>query len=227
LGYANYIVPDRLIIGLSYRKEYIRHMATAISVFYQGSIDGRFSYVYGADFNRDGFNGNDLIYIPTNARDTNQIKFISNTVNGVVYSPAAQGQLFENYINQDKYLKAHRGQYAERNGAQIPWRNQVDVKLMQDLFITLGKKRQTFQFSVDILNFGNLLDASWGKVKTINASSILVPQNNTTLTPGGTTVPTFRLATDRGNVITRTFRDNVSTVSTYSIQFGIRYIFNQ
>jgi hypothetical protein len=227
LGYANYIVPDRLIIGLSYRKEYIRHMATAISVFYQGSIDGRFSYVYGADFNRDGFNGNDLIYIPTNARDTNQIKFISNTVNGVVYSPAAQGQLFEDYINQDKYLKAHRGQYAERNGAQIPWRNQVDVKLMQDLFVTLGKRRQTFQFSVDILNFGNLLNASWGKVKTINASSILVPQNQTSLTPGGTTVPTYKLATDRGNIITRTFRDNVSTVSTYSIQFGIRYIFNQ
>ena len=227
LGYANYIVPDRLIIGVSYRKEYIRHMATAISVFYQGSIDGRFSYVYGADFNRDGFNGNDLIYIPTNARDTNQIKFISNTVNGVVYSPAAQGQLFEDYINQDKYLKAHRGQYAERNGAQIPWRNQVDVKLMQDLFVTLGKRRQTFQFSVDILNFGNLLNASWGKVKTINASSILVPQNQTSLTPGGTTVPTYKLATDRGNVITRTFRDNVSTVSTYSIQFGIRYIFSQ
>jgi hypothetical protein len=81
--------------------------------------------------------------------------------------------LFEDYINQDKYLKAHRGQYAERNGAQIPWRNQVDVKLMQDLFIVLGKKRQTFQFTLDIFNFGNLLNSSWGKVKTINASSIL------------------------------------------------------
>ena len=227
LSYAGYVVPDRVIATLSYRKEYIRHLGTTVSLLYQGSIDGRFSYVYGADFNSDAVTGNDLIYIPTNARDTNQIKFVSQTLNGVVYSPAAQGQLFEAYINQDKYLKAHRGQYAERNGAQIPWRNQVDVKLLQDLFINIGKRRQTFQFSLDILNFGNLLNASWGKVKTINASSILVPTNQASLTPGGTTVPTFRLAADRGNIITRTFRDNVSTISTYSMQFGVRYIFNQ
>jgi hypothetical protein len=198
-----------------------------VSLVYQGAIDFRFSYVYGADFNRDGFNGNDLIYIPTNARDTNQIKFVSQTVNGVTYSPTAQGQLFEDYINQDKYLKAHRGQYAERNGGQAPWRNQVDVKILQDLFANFGKRRNTFQFSVDIFNFGNLLNASWGKVKSTNATSILVPTNAPSLVPGGTVVPTFRLATDRGNIITRTFRDNVSTVSTYSIQFGIRYIFNQ
>ena len=227
LSYAQFVVPDRVIATISYRKEYIKHLATSFSLLYQGSIDNRFSYVYGADFNRDGVNGNDLIYIPKDARDTNQIKFVAQTVNGVVYSPAAQGQLFEDYINQDKYLKAHRGQYAERNGAQVPWRNQVDVKILQDLFITLGKKRNIFQFSLDILNFGNLLNSNWGKVKTINAGSILIPQNQNSLIPGGTVVPTFRLATDRGNIITRTFRDNVSTVSTYSMQFGIRYIFNQ
>jgi hypothetical protein len=227
LSYASYVVPDRVVGSFSYRKEYLRHLGTTISLIYQGGIDGRFSYVYGADFNRDGVNGNDLIYIPKDARDPNEIVFVnSSNVNGIIYTAAQQAQLFENYINQDKYLRSHRGQYAERNGAQIPWRNQVDVKIMQDLFTNVTKKRNTIQFSVDIFNFGNLLNPSWGKVKTINASSILVPQNHTTLVPGGTTRPTFRLATDRGNMITRTFRDNVSTASTYSIQFGIRYIFN-
>jgi Carboxypeptidase regulatory-like domain/TonB dependent receptor-like, beta-barrel len=230
LDYASYVVPDRLIAVISFRKEYIKHLATTISALYQGSIDGRFSYVYNGDFNRDGFSGNDLIYIPTNARDTTQIKFIATTVNGVNYSAAQQGQLFEDYINQDKYLKSHRGQYAERNGAQIPWRNQVDVKVMQDLFLNVGRKRNTFQLSIDIFNFGNLLNPSWGKVKSINASSILVTQNatgtGTVFNAGGTVTPTFKLATDRGNIITRTFRDNVSTASTYSIQFGLRYIFN-
>lgn len=227
LSTAQYVVPDRVIATISYRKEYFKHLATTISMLYQGSIDGRFSYVYGGDFNRDGITGNDLIYIPKDARNTQEIQFVNTAaINGIVYTPAQQGQLFEDFINQDKYLRNHRGQYAERNGAQIPWRNQVDVKFMQDIFVTAGKTKNTFQFTLDIFNFGNLLNPSWGKVKTINASSILTPQNQNSLIPGGNVVPTFRLATDRGQIITRSFRDNLSIFSTYSVQFGLRYIFN-
>ncbi|HEV7781628.1 MAG TPA: carboxypeptidase regulatory-like domain-containing protein, partial [Chitinophagaceae bacterium] len=131
LSHSQFVLPDRVIASFSYRKEYFKHFATTISLFYSGSIDGRFSYVYGADFNRDGVNGNDLIYIPKDARNTNEITFVPTAaINGIVYSAAQQAQLFEDYINQDKYLRKHRGQYAERNGAQIPWRNQVDLRIM-------------------------------------------------------------------------------------------------
>jgi len=123
-------------------------------------------------------------------------------------------------------LRAHKGQYAERNGAQAPWRNQVDIKLIQDLFINVGKTKNTIQLTLDIFNFGNMIDPNWGKVKTVNASSVLVPTNPTLLVPGGTVMPTFRLATDRNNPVIDTFRDNVSTASTYYMQMGLRYIFN-
>ena len=222
LGYAGFVQPDRVIATFSYRKEYFKHLATTLSVVYEGGIQGRFSYTYSADLNRDGTNF-DLIYIPRNA---SEIDFVSQTVNGVTYTAQQQSDLFFAYIEQDKYLRKHKGQYAERNGAQLPWRNQVDLKLLQDLFINVGKNRNTIQFSVDIFNFGNLLNPNWGKLKTINASSILIPQNISSLTPGGTTRPTFRLATDRGQIITSTFRDNVSVFSTYFMQFGFRYIFN-
>ena len=225
LGYTDYVLPDRVVALMSYRKEYLKHLATTVSLIYNGAISGRFSYVYGADFNRDGVTGNDLIYIPTKAEVTN-MQFQSQTVNGVVYDQAAQRTLFENYIGQDKYLRAHRGQYAERNGAQIPWLNRVDVKIMQDLFTKVGKNKNTVQFTLDIFNFGNIINSDWGKFKSINASSILIPTNQNSLVPGGTVVPQFRLATDRGDIITKTFRDNVSISSTYSIQFGLRYIFN-
>lgn len=225
LSYAQYVVPDRVIGTISYRKEYFKHFATTFSLLYQGSIDGRFSYVYNGDFNRDGVSGNDLIFIPT-AAQVQQMQFTTQTVNGVNYDQTAQRSLFESYILQDKYLKKHRGQYAERNGAQVPWRNQVDFKFMQDLFVKAGKNRNTLQFTCDIFNFGNLLNPSWGKVKTINASQILLPQNTTALIPGGTVVPQFRLATAQNQIVTRTFRDNVSTASTYSVQFGLRYLFN-
>jgi hypothetical protein len=225
LSYADYVIPDRVVAVLAYRKEYFKHLATTISMFYNGGINGRFSYTYNGDFNRDGVNGNDLIYIPSVA-ELQQMQFVSHTQNGVTYDQTAQRNLFESYIQQDKYLRAHRGQYAERNGAQIPWLNRVDVKFAQDVFTTMGKTKNTLQFTLDIFNFGNLLNPSWGKLKSINNSSILIPQNQNSLIPGGAVVPTFKLATAQNEMITRTFRDNVSIFSTYSMQFGLRYLFN-
>jgi hypothetical protein len=225
LSYADYVIPDRVVAVLAYRKEYFKHLATTISLYYNGGINGRFSYTYNGDFNRDGVNGNDLIYIPT-AAELQQMQFVSHTQNGVIYDQTAQRNLFEAYIQQDKYLRAHRGQYAERNGAQLPWLNRVDLKFAQDIFTKVGKTKNTLQFTVDIFNFGNLLNPSWGKLKSINNSSILIPQNVSSLIPSGAVVPTFKLATAQNEMITRTFRDNVSIFSTYSMQFGLRYIFN-
>ena len=224
LSYSGFTVPDRLVASLTYRKEYLKHFATTISMMYAGSIDYRFSYVYGADFNRDLSTGNDLIYIP---KDPSEITFTAFTYpNGVNYTAAEQSAMFFKYIDQDKYLRAHKGQYAERNGAQAPWRNQVDIKILQDIFMNVGKTKNTIQLTLDIFNFGNLIDPNWGKVKTVNASSVLVPTNHNSLVPGGTVRPTFRLATDRNNPVIETFRDNVSIASTYYMQMGIRYIFN-
>ena len=169
LSYTNYVIPDRLSASISFRKEFVKHLATSISLFYNGSMDGRFSYTYGGDFNRDGFTGNDLIYIP---KDPSEIDFTSFAFpNSVTYSAQQQKDLFFKYIEQDKYLRAHKGQFAERNGGQFPWRNQFDAKLMQDVFVNLGKKRNTFQFTIDVFNFGNLLNPQWGIVKTLNATS--------------------------------------------------------
>ena len=226
LSYTSYVVPDRLSANITFRKEFVKHLGTTISIFYNGSMDGRFSYIYGGDFNRDG-NGtfNDLIYIP---KDPSEIDFTSFTYpSGVTYTAQQQKDLFFKYIDQDKYLRAHKGQYAERNGGQFPWRSQFDAKFMQDIFLNLGSKRNTFQFTIDIFNLGNLLNPYWGVVKSLNATSgqILIPTNQANLVPGGTVRPTFRLATDRNNPIVSTFRDNVSITSTYYMMFGVRYLF--
>ncbi len=222
LGYAGFVVPDRLVGTFSFKKEYIKHLATTFSVMYSGSIDGRFSYTYSADFNRDGTNF-DLIYIP---KDPSEITFVSSTIGTTTFTADQQSAMFFNYIEQDKYLRAHKGQYAERNGAQIPWRNQFDVKIVQDLFANIGKHRNTLQVSLDIMNFGNLLNSEYGIQKSINAPSILVPTNVSSLVPGGTVKPTFRLATFGTAPVTKTFRDNLSIFSTYYMQFGIRYLMN-
>jgi hypothetical protein len=227
LGTPNFIVPHRIIASVSYRKEYLKHLGTTVSLFFEGSNQGRFSYLYGGDFNRDGAN-NDLIYIP---RDPSEITFVTLTTTGsnpVTYTPQQQSDAFFKYLEQDKYLSKHRGQYAERNGGKLPWRNQVDFRILQDIFTSIGNKRNTLQFSIDVFNFGNLLNGSWGNVQTTSASGgqILIPTNTATLTTGGTTKPTFRLATDNNNLITNTYRDVIGLSSTYYMQFGLRYIFN-
>ncbi|PJJ58968.1 TonB-dependent receptor [Hymenobacter chitinivorans] len=220
LSYASYVVPDRVIASLSYRKEYLEHLGTTVSLFYEGSQGGRFSYLYSTDFNRDGANA-DLIYIP---KDASEITFVPKSVNGVTVSAQEQSDLFFKYVEQDKYLSKHKGEYAERNGALLPWRNQIDVKLLQDLFVNVGDKRNTLQLSIDIFNAGNLLNNTWGTTQTINASSVLIPAS--TLTPGSTAKPTFTLQLDRGNLVKETFRRTLSPSSTYYFQLGLRYIFN-
>ncbi|MBC5993623.1 TonB-dependent receptor [Pontibacter cellulosilyticus] len=226
LSHASYVVPDRVIASLSFRKEYFRHLGTTVSLFYEGSTQGRFSYVYSNDFNRDGQNG-DLIYIP---RDASEITFVPLTVGSgataKTYTAKEQSDLFFAYIEQDDYLRSRKGQYAERNGALMPWRNQFDFKLLQDVFTNIGGKRNTLQFSVDIFNVGNFINSDWGVFRTVNASSILTPTNVSSLNANGTTVPTFRLATFGGEPVTTTFSDNRSISSTYYMQFGLRYIFN-
>ena len=225
LSYANYVVPNRIVGSLSYRKEYLKHLATSVSLIYTGSIQGRYSYIYGADFNRDG-QTNDLIYIPKDASEITFVDFnYGTTAAPKMYTAAQQSELFFRYVEQDPYLSKHRGEYAERNGAELPWRNQFDFRAAQDIFVTAGKKN-ILQFTFDVFNVGNLLNRDWGLYQLVNNSSILVPLNQGTLTPGGTVKPTFRLATDRNQPITSSFRNNVTTTSTYYMQIGLRYIFN-
>ncbi|MEJ7830088.1 MAG: TonB-dependent receptor, partial [Segetibacter sp.] len=225
-GLAQYVVPSRVVGTLSYRREFLKHLGTTLSFYYEGSNDRRFSYTYGGDLNRDGANS-DLIYIP---RDPSEITFVPLTIgtgaSAGTFSAQDQSDRFFAYVAQDKYLSKHMGEYAERNGAILPWRNRIDFKFLQDIFTNIGGKRNTLQLSVDILNLGNLLNSDWGKINVVNSTQLLVPTNTSSLVAGGTVRPTFRLANDRGLPVSKTFRNLETVGATYSMQFGVRYLFN-
>jgi hypothetical protein len=223
LSYASYVTPNKLIANLSYKLEYLKHAATSFSVFYEGGAPSRFSYVYSSNIVRDGAGSNNLIYVP---KDASEITFVDQTVNSVVWTAAAQSDAFFAYVNQDKYLKTRKGQYAERNGAVLPWRNQFDVKVMQEFFIKVGGKQNTIQISLDILNAGNLLNKNWGIADFYNQNNILVQANNSLVVAGGTVKPTWKLNPYNNEMLKTTYRDNLGYASTYSMQLGIRYIFN-
>ncbi|MCY1537773.1 hypothetical protein D9M68_732820 [compost metagenome] len=70
-----------------------------------------------------------------------------------------------------------------------------------------------------------MINSKWGTY-SINNNNILQVTNGSSLTPGGTTKPTFRLNTTDGKLISESNRINTSITSTYFMQFGLRYSFN-
>ncbi len=181
--------------------------ATTVSAFGEFAQGGRFSYTYGGDINNDGSRGNDLIYIPT-----------TTDIASMNFTAAGQGAAYDAFISQDDYLSSRRGQYAERYGALSPWRGKIDVKFMQDYNFKVSSKsdkKNTIQFSVDVLNFGNLLNSDWGLVQVpTNVQPIGVKL-------GSGNVPTYNF----DGTQTKTFNYDSSLLSRWQAQFGVRYIF--
>lgn len=231
LSYTNYVNPNRIVSSVSYRVEYLKNFATSISVLYEGSSLGRFSYVYSSNIVRDGGGSNNLIYVPN---DPSEITFVPNTFTpaggtAITWTAQEQSDAFFAYIEQDDYLRSRKGKYAERNGALLPWRNSFDIKVMQDFFVNVAGKRNTIQVSLDILNFGNLLNKNWGLAQINNQNNILQPANVSSvgnIVAGVPVGPTYRLNPFNNSMLSKTFNNNISYFSTYSMQLGIRYIFN-
>ncbi|MFT5963374.1 MAG: outer membrane receptor protein involved in Fe transport [Flavobacterium sp.] len=183
--------------------------STTVSTFFEYAQGGRFAYIYGGDVNNDGSGTNDLIYVPTTAE-----------ISSMVFTGgASQGVAFDKFISQDDYLSERRGQYAERYGALSPWRGKWDMKLMQDYNFkpsSTSSKTNTIQFSVDILNLGNLLNSDWGLVQvptSIQPIGVSVDQT--------TKIPTYTF----NGTQTKTFNYDASLLSRWQAQFGLRYIF--
>lgn len=209
LGYSKYGDTHRFIGVGSKQFTYgtDNKWATTISTFFEYAQGGRFNYTYAGNINSDSsFQNNDLLYIPT-ASEVQQMQFTGD----------GQAAAFEAYIQQDDYLSDHRGEYMERYGALAPWRGKWDIKVLQDYnFKVAGGKTHTIQLSLDILNFGNLLNSDWGVIQeanNLNPLSVSVDSD--------TNVPTYTFNSE----LTDTFGYDASLLSRWQAQVGLRYIF--
>ncbi len=227
MSYSQFALPHRVVGSLNYRVDYLRHMATTIGVYYSGSHQGRFSYIYPKDINHDGSSG-DLLYIPTGVNDP-KLTFVDlKDKKGKLLATAAdQYQAFMDFVNGNTYLRTRKGNFAERAGALEPWLNRFDLKIQQDFYHNFGTKRNyTLQLSLDVINFGNLLNPNWGTRKKAalesswgNTLPIAMEEKGTGVTLNGvTSVEQFRERANRW--------DNVLGItSTWGMLFGARLIF--
>ncbi len=211
LGFARFDIPNRVIGNLSYQSD-----NTTISLFYEGSDAGRFSYTYAGNF---GDASDRLMYIPNDASELNFEEF---ELGGRTVTAEEQATLFDQYIDQDEYLSDNRGSVAERNGAVRPWLNRFDFRILQDLVFSKDQKNR-LQLSIDILNIGNMLNSEWGVPQFANQDNPLSYRGR-----NESNEPVYRLTTVPGTseFPTETFRNSTSLSDTWRMQVGVRYIFN-
>ena len=226
LGAPSYVMPHRIIANLSYGINYGRNFKTSVALFYEGGPQGRLSYTYTSSVVNDG-GANNLIYVPKSKDELTFSDYTYTDAAGVkqTYAAAAQAEDFWNFVNNNKYLKTRKGQYAERNGLVYPWVHQFDLKITQDFYLTTkGGKKNTLQLGLDIRNFGNLLCKNWGAKQSFTVASIL-KQTNRRL-KDGVQVPEYQFQRYGTEVLKEAFAPTFGTSSTYMMQVSVRYSFN-
>jgi len=224
LGYAAGSPGHRFFLTGSYAKEYFGFGATTFSAFYEARTIGNTSYVFSGDLNGDGGTTNDLLYIH---RDISEMNFQTFTAGGRTFTAAEQAAAWEAYIQQDDYLREHRGDYAQRGAVFLPLVKRLDFTVAQDLFTTLKGRRHAFQFRVDFINFGNLLSSDWGVAQRLVSNSPLVLP---TTAQGGVVDSLgraqYRMRVVDGELMTRSLQQTADLNDVWRIQFMLRYTFN-
>ena len=226
LSNSSYVQPNRIIATAAWKKEYWAHTSTTIGLEYEVANNGSISYITSGDPNGDGAT-NDLMWIPRNQNDIELVKDFAADPR----TPAQIWTQLNNFISQDSYLNSHRGEYAQRNGVILPYFNRLDLHFAQDFFIKSGKVKNTLEFTLDVINFGNFLDKNWGLYQDsfngFNSGSTTVLKYQGIDPATGHAEYSFPYL-DKTNLIpvTKSFIYDTSQLSRYQMQIGLRYIFN-
>jgi hypothetical protein len=165
---SNYLVRDRVVARLMWSEPLVGRYRTTIGLFYEGRRGKPYGWTYINDLNGDGVSGNDLMYIPSK-QGSGEVSFRGG---------AAEEAKFWEIVESNRTLRDAKGGLVGRNDSFAPWVNSVDVRVGQELpglFV-----RQRASISLDILNFGNLLNKRWGRI-----DEILFPLNRSFVNYGG------------------------------------------
>jgi len=224
---SSFVQPNRIIASMAYRKDFFKNTSTSFGLTFESANNGAISYITSGDPNGDGAT-NDLMFIPKLQTD---ILLVPDFV-GDARTAAQQWTQLNNFISQDAYLSKHRGEFAQRNGAILPYFQLVNLNISQDFYIMAGKNKHTLRFEFNIINLGNFLDPNWGLAQ-VSAINGFASGSVTVLSYKGTDAvtgrPTYSFPyLDKTNLIpvTASYKNDSSQFSRWQAQFGMRYSFN-
>ncbi len=142
-------IPNSIKASLGWEHAFFGDYKSSVSLFYYGRDGLPYTWLVNGDANGDGI-FQDPAYIPL-VNDPN-----------VSYGGATAEQIeaFHRFISNDPYLQAHRGQIAGRNQGRLPWVNQLDLGLQQELPGFFEDHKSIVR--LDVYNVLNLLNKDWG-----------------------------------------------------------------
>ena len=207
LSTSDFELRHRFLAVLTYTHAFWKGWDTTIGAVYEGASGHPYSVLYNGDANGDGQFSNDLIYVPTGINDPIGARFVGGQ-NG------ANFRAFNNYFDNNKFLRQYRGEIAPRNGGRDPWINRLDLHFSQRIPV----KWVWAEFTADILNFTNLLDDNWGQIKRFSSFGTPQPVTLSNASPTGTYTYT-------GVGSKATVQSNEDLDSRWKVQLGIRVSF--
>ena len=185
LGYSSYVSPNRVLVNAGWTWSSGQHTTENIGFYYEGLNQcfvgsysySRYSYTmyiqsgqYQNSVNGDR-GAHSLMYIPTKEELEGMTFNDVYDEDGVLIQTAGDNKAaFEEFINNDKYLSSHRGQYAERGGAIAPWRHLFNVRYERTYKFKGG---ESIAFGVDVKNIGNLFYRGWGNIQRLNTCDLI------------------------------------------------------
>ena len=224
VGYSSNSPGHRFFVAGSYRKEYLSLGATTISLFWERRTIGNASYTFSGDINGDGGTSNDLIYIP---KDISEMNFQTYTAGTKTFTAQEQATAWNSYIESSKYLRSHRGEYAERGAVFLPMLTRADLSIAQELSSNIRGKGNGLEVRADVVNVGNLLNKEWGVgQRMVSTQPLIVPP----AAQGGQAVHRaalqYRLRAINDVLMTKEFERTAGIADLYQIRLSLRYSFN-
>jgi hypothetical protein len=210
---SNYLTRDRITASLLWSKAFVGKYNTTVGVFYEGRRGKPYSWTYLNDLNGDGLGGNDLMYVPS-APGSGEVIFRGSSA---TETPAQAEARFWDVVNGSKALSAAKGGVVGRNNEFAPWVNNVDLRLSQEVPGFTSKHKGSI--TLDILNFGNMLNKEWGRIDEIG-----FPSNRSFVNYNGIDSATGKYVYSVGPTEDLTTRQTGGE-SQWAVQLTLRYSF--
>jgi len=149
---SNTDIRDRIVASYTRRLNLIKGAPSTIGLIYQARTGHPYSWVFRGDANGDGIAFNDLLYVPTDENDPR-----------VTWANTAERDAFFAFAKANGLMK-FAGRSASRNSETSPWNQTLDLRFTQEVPIWGKVKSELF---VNVINFGNLLNDSWGLLEEV------------------------------------------------------------
>ena len=213
LARSQYVVPDKLALNVSY---FLESQGLHFNLYYTGSSAFGNSFTYSNDMNGDKM-AYDLMYIPKTKDELN-------------FKSEADRDAFWTFLENDKYLSSHKGQYAEANAARAPWIHRFDFSIAKDFTFNIGSTKHNIQINASIDNIGNMLNSKWG-VRQLDCYS--KGSNTGFISPlkyegvDANNTPIFSMNKIDGAYPTQTYTKRINLpTECWQVLLGIKYFFN-